>query len=127
MDNFSPATIAIITVIITVLGSVMTTLSVQFFNARKNKEETEKTRNEARLIRRKLKEDDASDLAWFIDTFYELVDLSYGMIITVERILAEHPDINSGTPEKVAATKQCLKVIRDNVRSYFDSAQKLSP
>lgn len=110
---------ALLTAVIAILGSIMTTLLVQLFNTRRARAETTKVANEATLIRQKLKQNDAADLAWFVDTYFQLIDLSMEMIGTLENIMANHPEINGGTSGKIKEAKACLKSLRQEVRRYF--------
>ena len=109
----------VLAVIISSVSSIAISVGVAMLGRRKNIAEAGKTTQEADLIRRKLERGETADVLVFLEIFFELLDLSYGLVSLLDRILEERPEINGGTREEVEDARKRLREIHAAMRQHY--------
>jgi hypothetical protein len=55
----------------------------------------------------------------FIETTFQVLDCAYGLINLIDRIFAEHPEINGGARKQIEEKRKELKAIHAQMREHF--------
>jgi hypothetical protein len=127
MENIDPQIIiAIVTVLGGVLAGGVTPLVMNFFQRKKADAEAEREKAKAKKIgfegdqiERKLERGEIADVIQFIDSFYQMFDEAFCLMQLVDRILAEHPEINGDTRIQIIQRREHITEIVGRARDYF--------
>ena len=116
----------VVAVIISSLSSIAISVGVAMLGRKKNNAEAGKTVQEADLIRRKLERGETADVLIFLEIFFELLDLSYGLVALLDRILQERPEncvgeclLNGNTSRDVGDARARLDEIHRKMRKHY--------